>query len=68
MRNATSLPLYLSTIFLILLFPITISAQEYNDIWLRDWVNNQGISNTLAGRNLSITAGDYVYEAVHQLN
>jgi hypothetical protein len=47
---------------------LLVIAQEYNDIWLRDWVNNQGISNTLAGRNLSITAGDYVYEAVHQLN
>lgn len=68
MRNATSLPLYLSSVFFILIFPFNISAQEYNDIWLRDWVNNQGISNTLAGRNLSVTAGDHVYEAVHQLN
>jgi|GEM_PF-1537896 len=65
MRFSTS---YLSSIFLILIQPFNISAQEYNDVWLRDWVNNQGISNTLAGRNLSITAGDYVYEAVHQLN
>ena len=31
-------------------------------------MKNEGTSNTLAGRNLSVTVADFVYDAVHQLN
>ncbi|MEL6972007.1 MAG: hypothetical protein AAFO02_17700, partial [Bacteroidota bacterium] len=56
----------LLSIFVFLSF--NLSSQEYADVWLQAWVKNEGTSNTLAGRNLSVTVADFVYDAVHQLN
>jgi hypothetical protein len=51
-----------------LLTPPPLHAQAYDDIWLKDWENTASQNTIPTGRNLSITAGGYVYEAIHQLN